>query len=106
VPLAGYVAATVVSPDEREAAVRFQAAGPVAFYLNGQPVEVAPAEGEELDVHPFFRSLRQTNALRLRAGENTLVVDSRPDQSEQSAWFFGGAFVTPDGDLMTDLAFK
>jgi len=106
VSLAGYLVTTIVSPDEREAVVRFQAAGPVAFYLNGQPVEAAPAGEEELDVHPLLRSLCQTNALHLRAGENTLVVDSQPDQSEQPAWFFGGAFLTPDGNLMTDLAFK
>ena len=106
VPLAGYLATTIVSPDEREAVVRFRAAGPAAFYLNGRPVEAAPAEGKESDVHPLFRSLRQTDVLHLRAGENTLIVHSRPDQSEQPAWLFGGAFMTPDGDFVTDLAFK
>ncbi len=54
VPLAGYLVTTVVSPDEREAIIRFQAAGPVAFYLNGRPVEAAPAGGRNRTYIPSF----------------------------------------------------
>ncbi|MBU0704778.1 MAG: hypothetical protein KKC18_13030, partial [Chloroflexi bacterium] len=104
VPLAGYLATTIVSPDEREAVVRFRAAGPVAFYLNGQPVEALTVEEEE-GVHPFFRRLRETAVMHMHAGENTLVVDTQP-MLDQAIWLFGGAFLTPNGDLMTDLAFK
>ncbi|MEA3339064.1 MAG: glycoside hydrolase family 31 protein, partial [Chloroflexota bacterium] len=103
-PLAAYVATTIISPDAREALVRFRAAGPAALYLNGQPVDVMPVEPED-GIYPLFRRPRQTAGVRLRAGENTLVVDTRP-LSEQPVWFFGGAFLMLNGDLMTDLAFK
>ena len=86
------------------AVVRFRAAGPAAFYLNGQSVEVLPEEENE-DVHPLFHPLRETAVMRLRAGENMLLVDTRPIL-ERAVWLFGGAFTTPKGDLMTDLAFK
>jgi hypothetical protein len=60
--------------------------------------------GED-DVHPFFRRPRRTSVIHLHAGENTLLVDTRPSSSEWPIWFFGAAVVTPDGDPMTDLTF-
>jgi len=104
-PLAGYLATVVVSPDERDVTIRFQSAGPTEFYLNGQKVEETEMEEEE-EVHPFFRRLRKTAVMHLRAGENTLVVDTRPPRSGRPIWFFGGAFLTPDGDSVTDLVLK
>jgi len=105
-PLAGYITATVVSPDERDAVIRFRSAGPAEFYLNGQKVEQVPVEEEgEKGAHPLFQRVRTTVVMRLRAGENTLVVDTRPSREGYHVWFFGGAFTTPDGDLMTDLVF-
>jgi hypothetical protein len=109
-PLACYLTTTVVSPDEREAAILFRAAGPTTFYLNGRKVEGAAVEiGDRVypfSNYPFFRQVRQTTVLHLRAGENTLVVDTRPPQEKGRPWYFGGAFTTPGGDLMTDLAFE
>jgi len=104
-PLAGYVAATIVSPDEREAIFRFGSTDSVDFYLNGQKVEKAQVEEEE-DVHPHFRHPRQTAVMHLRAGENTLLVDTRPAPPERRHWFFGGALMARDGDPMTDLVFE
>lgn len=115
-PLAGYITTTVVSPDEREAVVRFRSAGPTEFYLNGQKIEGLalslpkgmPVE-EDDGVPPFFRPPRKTVVMHLRAGENTLVVDIRsPSEGSEGfpLWFFGGAFTTPDGDLMIDLVFE
>ena len=104
-PLAGYVTTTVVSPDERDAVIWFQSGGPAKLYLNGRKVDRMPVRGEE-GVPPFFRRPRRTPVVRLRAGENTLVVDTRPSSSEWPIWFFGAAVVTPDGDPMTDLAFE
>jgi alpha-glucosidase len=103
-PLAGFLTTTVVSPDEREAIVQFRFAGLAGLYLNGQEVEQMPVEEEE-GVPPFFRGARQTAVIHLRAGKNTLVVDTRPSPTDWPVWFFGGAFTTPGGDLMTDLAF-
>ena len=103
-PLAAYLATTVVSPDERDVVVLFRSGGTASLYLNGRELDVVPAE-EEASVDPFFRGPRRTGVIRLRAGENTLVVDSRPSPAERPVWFFGAALVTPDGDPMTDLAF-
>jgi hypothetical protein len=105
-PLAGYIAATVISPDEREAIVEFGSTRSADFYLNGQKIEEAPMEEEGEDVHPYFRRLSRTAVMHLRPGENTLLVDTRPAPSERRHWFFGGALVTPDGDPMTDLGFE
>ena len=86
--------------------LRFGSTRPVNFYLNGlRVVEETEVEAEEEDVHPHFRH-PQTAVMHLRAGENTLVVDTRPSPSERSHWFFGGALLTPEGDLMTDLVFE
>jgi len=109
-PLAGYMATTIVSPEEREAIFQFRSAGPVECYLNGQKAEETSvkerAKEKEEGIHPFFRSIRRTSVVRLRAGENALVVDTRPPQSERPVWFFGGALTTLDGELMTDLVFE
>jgi hypothetical protein len=72
--------------------------------LNGQKVEVIPVEEVE-GIHPLFRQARRTAAMRLRAGENTLLVDTRPSPPPERFLSFSGAFMTPDGDVMTDLVF-
>jgi hypothetical protein len=102
--LAGYLTATVISPDERDVVVEFLSGGPTDFYLNGQKVEVIPVEEIE-GIHPLFRQARRTAVMRLRAGENTLLVDTRPSPPPERFLSFSGAFMTPDGDVMTDLVF-
>jgi len=104
-PLAGYVTTTVVSPDERDVVIWFRSGGPAKLYLNGRKVDRMPVRGEE-GVHPFFRRPRRTSVIHLRAGENTLLVDTRPSSSEWPIWFFGAAAVTPDEDAITDLTFE
>ncbi|MCP4537980.1 MAG: DUF5110 domain-containing protein [Chloroflexi bacterium] len=104
-PLAAYVTTTIVSPDEREVVVQFRTVGTTTFYLNGQQVDDMPAEKEPEGLSPFFHGLRKTAVMHLHAGENTLVVDAKSAPGE-TYWFFGGALVTPDGDLMTDLVFE
>jgi hypothetical protein len=104
-PLAAYVVTTIVSPDEREVVVRFRSVGTTTFYLNGQQIDDMPAEKEPEGLSPFFHGLRKTAVMHLHVGENTLVVDTRSSPGE-TYWFFGGALVTPDGDLMTDLVFE
>jgi len=106
-PLAGYMTTTVISPDDREATIKFGSAGPTEFYLNGQKVDEVLVEEEKSVRPPILRGrVRKTVVMHLRAGENTLVVDTRPSQSGRPAWFFSGAFMTPDGDLMSDLVFE
>ncbi len=102
--LAGYLATTVVSPDERDVVVEFRSGGPTDFYLNGQKVEVIPVEEAE-GIHPLFRQTRKTAVMRLRAGENTLLADTRPSPLPERFLSFSGTFMTPDGDVMTDLVF-
>jgi alpha-glucosidase len=102
--LAGYLATTVVSPSEREAVVEFRGSE-AEFYLNGRRIgEVLqePLEG----VHPLFWPPRRTPVMRLRAGANTLVVHTRPNEGDGRFWGFGGTFLTPAGGLMADLAFE
>jgi hypothetical protein len=103
--LAGYLATTVVSPDEREVVLRFGSLGPAEIYVNGQEVDEAPAKERE-KASPRVRQLRETVPIHLRAGENYLVVATRPPQEGRPLWLFGGG-VTATGclDVMTDLKF-
>ena len=104
-PLAAYLSTVVNSPDEREAVVRFRAAGPSTFYLNGREIEEVPVEQEEW-LPGLLRKTRKTAVLRLRQGRNRLVVHSKPAQKKRPWWYLGGRFETPDGAEMTDLSFE
>jgi hypothetical protein len=44
--------------------------------------------------------------MHLRPGRNTLVVHTQPPKGKPPWWYLGGAFTTPDGEWMTDLAFE
>jgi hypothetical protein len=99
-----YLATTVRSPGARPAVLWVWAAGPVQLFLNGQPVEVLPSEPEADAIPPFFRQARQTEAVALLAGENHLLAAVWPHQ-EDPVWFLRAAIVTPDREVMTDLAY-
>ncbi|MGD9047101.1 MAG: glycoside hydrolase family 31 protein [Anaerolineae bacterium] len=103
-PLAAYLRTIVVCPDERDAVLRFRAAGPTTFYLNGQEVEELPVEVEGW-LPPPLHQAQGTAVMRLRPGRNLLLVHFSPPRGKRPSWYFGGWFVTPDGDLMTDLEF-
>ncbi len=103
--LAAYLATSISSPDERDAVVQFRSAGPTAFYLNGQAVVEDPVEQEGWPSHPLRRA-RSTGVMRLRPGRNWLLVHSQPFQEKRSWWYFEGALLTPEGELMTDLGFE
>jgi hypothetical protein len=111
-PLAGYLTTTVISPDERDVVFLFKPAGPTEIYLNGERVEEATTgederEGDEYeDMHPYLRNPHRTVVMRLREGTNTLLVHNGLAPERVPWWFFGGAFATPDGCLMTDLTFE
>ncbi len=105
-PLAAFLATTVISPDERDVIVWYKSSGLAELYLNGQRIEEAPTARGNEDLPSFFYPIRETEVVRLRAGKNSLVVDARPAQSGGLRWFFGGAFATPDGDMMLDLSFE
>ncbi|HSR31505.1 MAG TPA: TIM-barrel domain-containing protein [Anaerolineae bacterium] len=104
-PLAAYARTTVTSPDEREAIIRFRAAGFTQFYLSGQEIEEVPVEQEGW-LPALLRKARSTAVMRLKPGKNTLVVRTRPPQEKRPWWYLGGWFATPDGALMTDLEFE
>jgi hypothetical protein len=104
-PLAGYLAVTVHSPDERTAVLRYVSPGPVSIYLNGQKLDIVPREDKE---EGFFalREIKQTVPFRLHEGGNRLTIDTRPPQTGHPYWAFGAAFASPEGDdVMTDLAY-
>ncbi len=103
--LAAYLATTIRCPTQRPARIHFHAAGPVEFYLNGQPLAEIPSEPEE-GIPPLFRRPRQTVTASLRAGGNSLIALTRPSQEEHPIWFFEAKVTTPDGEAMLDLAFE
>jgi hypothetical protein len=103
--LAAYIASTVICPSRREAILQFRSAGPVTLYMNGQKVEEAFVE-QDRELPPLLRNARESETICLRSGANTLIVHSSPPRGQNPRWFFGGAFRTPDGDPMGDLAFE
>jgi alpha-glucosidase len=112
-PLTGYLATTFTSPDARDAVLAFWSISstefPLEFYLNGQRVALDPAEERDLRPRLLHSPRRKTAVMRLRTGENTLLVKTRPPRPGEyiwPSWFFSGAFTTVDGELMTDLGFE
>jgi hypothetical protein len=103
--LAAYLVATVISPEEREAVVRFLSSGPISFHLNGREIEEIPVEQEDW-LPDLLRRARRTATMQLRPGRNTLVVHTQPPTGKAPWWYLGGAFTAPDGAWMTDLAFE
>jgi hypothetical protein len=103
--LGAYLAATLISPDERDAALDFRAAGEPDFYLNGERIRAAAERVGDEERHPRQRGLRRSQAMRLRAGRNTLLVHSRPTPVK-GYWSFSGALVTPAGEPMPDVTFE
>jgi hypothetical protein len=101
--LAAYARASVNSPDEREAVIRFAATDSTALYLNGREVEDAPP-GEGAELQGLLRGTRRTAVIHLRQGRNTLVVHSKAARTG-TWWVLGGRFEMPDGEVMTDLSF-
>ena len=107
--LAAYLATTISSPDEREAVFLVWAECRTEWFLNGQRIEILPEE-QETAMPPFYRPTRKSAVLYLREGANSLVAASLPSESIRAStglpyWRFGGAFVAPDGRVMSDLEF-
>jgi hypothetical protein len=105
VPLAGYLATTVISPDERDVSLVLRSRGPLEVYLNGQKVKLMRGGEKRTGLHPLLWEDQVRALVRLRAGRNTLLAHSRTSQTNPH-WFFCGALLTPDGELMTDLVFE
>jgi hypothetical protein len=105
-PLAGYLVARVISPDDRQAVLWFRAWGSAKFYLNGRPVKESSVKGEERGGFSSLHGARKSVLLQLCAGENTLLVDTRPPQEGRRFWGLGAAFTTPGGEWMTDLRYR
>jgi hypothetical protein len=109
-PLAAWLATSITSPDQREAVLAFWAASskelPLEFYLNGQRIEEIPGQTPESRPRLHNSPRRKTAPLRLRAGENSLLIRVYPPQAGEyiwPTWFFGAALETPKGELLTDL---
>lgn len=105
-PLAAYATTTVTSPDEREVVLQFRSGGPSVLYLNGQQLSEVLVEERENEGRSPFRQVRKTEPVRLRGGENTLLIDTRPPAEGRPFWFFAAGFTTLDDDPMTDLTFQ
>jgi hypothetical protein len=102
-PMAAYAVTTVISPDEREAVIGFQAGGPVRVFVNGTEVAQAPAPaaaGETEPMHaPPGRIAQRTVPVPLHAGPNTLVLHLDADPA-RAWWSFAlGAALLDRADL-------
>jgi len=101
--LAAYLTATVTSLGARAAIFEFTSHSPVTIILNGQPVAENFKAAEDSALGRFVHGTRQTVPVRLQAGENTLLIHCPAEYKHWPFWFFGGAFVTLDGELIIDL---
>ena len=105
--LAAYLWTTVISPEDRQAVFGFGVGGQARIYLNGKEVQAEPGENEG-QMHPLLRNLHKTEVVELKAGENTLTIETQPPEKGRPFWYFGGAFLAPEGELalMTDLDYR
>ncbi|MGC9347097.1 MAG: TIM-barrel domain-containing protein [Anaerolineae bacterium] len=104
--LAAYLLSTVVSAEARDVVLELTASDPVALYLNNEEVAILPREEVPEDVPVQFRPPVRTAVLRLEEGENTLVVATESPEEPRGRWFFGGKFLTPEGEDIVDLTYK
>lgn len=104
-----YLAATITSPDRRDAALLFQGGGEHEFYLNGQrldgPVAESPHSAQPFNNFPWLGPTRLLAGLRLQPGANTLIVHTRPWPDQPGSWSFGAALASPSGEIFSDLAY-
>lgn len=108
--MAVYLAATVISPDERGAVLFFLAGGEPEIFLNGKKCTRAFQSAGDL-ISDFTDpsmagDVLKLDGLTLHPGENTLVIHSRPDVKDPSFWVFGGALASPQGQWMPDLEYQ
>jgi hypothetical protein len=104
-PLTTYLLANVASPEARDAVIEFTSNSAVTLYLNGEPVAENVNAAENSALGRFVHGTRKTVPVKLRAGDNTLLVDCPAEHKGWPFWFFGAALTTPKGELLTDLAF-
>jgi alpha-glucosidase len=98
-----YAWARIISPDARQAVIRFQRFGDgYHLFVNGQAVTEAAAIHEDRSSPDPLYSYT-TQPVSLHAGANDLIFEMRG--RVQQWWFFSAQITTPDGDLMTDLAY-
>jgi hypothetical protein len=111
-PLAAYLAANIDSPVDQETTLVYLAAGEASLYLNGEKVSQKAVDGGELAQRFIPQRMEgipvlKLEGLRLKAGQNTLLVALRPsDKAEWRPWFFGGILLDPHGELITDLSYS
>ncbi|MGD8487938.1 MAG: glycoside hydrolase family 31 protein [Anaerolineae bacterium] len=105
IALSAYLRTTIISPVERNVVLLFRAAGPVELYLNGEKIEEESAEQQQAWLHPLLRNARRTETMRLRPGNNMLLVHTQPPDRERPWWYFGGSVTTPQGKPLIDLEF-
>ncbi|HNS49776.1 MAG TPA: glycoside hydrolase family 31 protein [Anaerolineae bacterium] len=99
-----YLATTISSPVAQWAILHFRSPGPVDLRLNGHPAAVEPGEYDGT-VHPRLRPTRRTEALRLHAGDNHLLVRCEPAQ-EGGRWLFGASLTSTKGEVLIDLNYR
>lgn len=106
-PLVGYIAATVISPQEREAVLEFRSGGAVALFCNGLPLNVLPNPAAA-DAPLWSRPIERTAPFTLKAGENVLLIRTTPppDSPHPHWWFFGARLATTEGEPVVDVMYK
>ena len=101
----------LISPDEREAVLFFQAVGEFDFYLNGRKIEAQPEDAPTFAgafaAQGWLSAVRRLAGLRLQAGRNVLLVHTRPRAGAAPwQWYFGAALATVDGQEMPDVTVR
>lgn len=95
VSLVGYAAASLRSPDDREARVAYQSPVPVRIYLNGAEVATETwADCDPLRTNPAWS---RSAPLRLRAGVNhLLVISAHRGEDDPWRWFLHAQILGAD----------
>ncbi|HQE93745.1 MAG TPA: glycoside hydrolase family 31 protein [Anaerolineae bacterium] len=103
--LATYLTATVISPETREAVLAFTTHSDVTIYVNGEEVAEDVAAAMDSAHGLFVHGTRRTEALHLRAGQNTLLIHCSAEGKRWPFWYFGAALLSPSGEPWLDLIY-
>jgi hypothetical protein len=99
-----YARTSVRCPSKRKAILCLRATGQADIYLDGQQIQISHEESET-GLPGILRTAQKSAALRLPAGEHTLLIRCSSPEQKKAGWSLSCWFVTPDGAPMTDLTF-
>jgi hypothetical protein len=106
-PLVAYASTTITAAQEREVRIAYDTPGDLRVWINGEPIpEDKAGTAPVLEHLPATREPRLTVPVRLRAGENSLLLAVTPLPGGGDYGFgFAASVLDPDGTTALGLRY-